>query len=501
MAQIANRTSTISRRLLLKSAAAAAALPFGLSGTASAQTRRYRLPWHRAFLGWFEQTSRELSQDADFALPYWDWTAEPRIPAEMFEGVLTPTDAAYFDRFSDFKAQFAQVVANLDCWKVITKSDGTFDYTSAYAQLLTRGMRTPSDLWFDMFEDPRGKLFFDLAHARGQGKLQPELDDNAKKAVSLPTLLDALAPKDFISFASPKTLQHATMAGFGILEGQPHNNVHRCIGGISAPPYGGGFMQANLSPVDPIFWLHHSNLDRIWDIWQRKQACQNSPSLPDGAPAKPGDKPLPGSDFVLWAGEPFLFFTDANGKPVQKATCGDYAEIGEFDYDYEPGSGDEVAAMAAAPAAPTSVRTFLAEMLTSVVSKASQARASINVPHALLGATANQPKLFARVTVAFKGPMHAVPLRLSVGRDLGPDASAPGFAGMLTIFGHHTMQGPVTFLVPLSAPMQTMRAQSALRADAPLRLTIAMAEGAGHADSHSGPDAGAEILAVAVEAH
>ena len=232
------------------------------------------------------------------------------------------------------------------------KSDGTFDYASPYAQLLTRGFRTPADLWFDMFEDPRGKLFFDLAHARGPTRLQPDLDDNAKKAVSLPTLLDALAPKDFLSFASPKALQHGTMAGFGILEGQPHNNVHRCIGGISSPPYGGGFMQANLSPVDPIFWLHHANIDRIWDVWERKQKGQNLPSLPDGAPAEPGDKPLPGSDYAQWAGEPFLFFTDAHGAPARKTTCGDYAEIGEFNYDYEPGSGDEVVSMAAAPASP-----------------------------------------------------------------------------------------------------------------------------------------------------
>ncbi len=552
MAQITNRTSALSRRLLLQSAAAVA-LSSGLSGPTRAQAKRYRrpnigssagkkslasyrkaiaamlalppsdarnwyrlaiahaldcphgnwwfLPWHRGFLGWFEQICRELSGDAEFALPFWDWTAEPRIPADMFEGVLTPSDSAYFDRFSDFKEQFAQAVASLDCWKVVTKSDGTFDYASPYAQLLTRGFRTPADLWFDMFEDPRGKLFFDLAHARGPTRLQPDLDDNAKKAVSLPTLLDALAPKDFLSFASPKALQHGTMAGFGILEGQPHNNVHRCIGGISSPPYGGGFMQANLSPVDPIFWLHHANIDRIWDVWERKQKGQNLPSLPDGAPAEPGDKPLPGSDYAQWAGEPFLFFTDAHGAPARKTTCGDYAEIGEFNYDYEPGSGDEVVSMAAAPASPAGVRTFLAEILTSAVNMARPARATVSMPHALLGETSSPSRFFARITVAFKGPMHAVPLRLSVGRDVGPSANAPGFAGMLTMFGHHTMQGPVTFLVPLSAPMRTMQAGRASRAEGLLPLTIAMGDAAGHIEGHSDSEAGAEILAVAVEMH
>src|SRR5215469_1650536 len=30
--------------------------------------------WHRGYLGYFEQTIRSLSDDPDFALPYWDWT-------------------------------------------------------------------------------------------------------------------------------------------------------------------------------------------------------------------------------------------------------------------------------------------------------------------------------------------------------------------------------------------------------------------------------------------
>jgi tyrosinase len=28
------------------------------------------LPWHRGYLGWFEQICRELSNDPAFALPY-----------------------------------------------------------------------------------------------------------------------------------------------------------------------------------------------------------------------------------------------------------------------------------------------------------------------------------------------------------------------------------------------------------------------------------------------
>src|SRR5580704_11642598 len=39
--------------------------------------------WHRGYLGYFEQTIRNLSGDDGFAMPYWDWTALPQIPDEM----------------------------------------------------------------------------------------------------------------------------------------------------------------------------------------------------------------------------------------------------------------------------------------------------------------------------------------------------------------------------------------------------------------------------------
>ena len=38
----------------------------------------YFLPWHRAYLLAFERICRQLSGNPSFALPYWDWTANPR---------------------------------------------------------------------------------------------------------------------------------------------------------------------------------------------------------------------------------------------------------------------------------------------------------------------------------------------------------------------------------------------------------------------------------------
>jgi tyrosinase len=53
--------------------------------------------------------------------------------------------------------------------------------------------------------------------------------------------------------------QRGTINAFEpLLENAPHNPVHDIIGNI---------MSTMHSPVDPIFWLHHANVDRLWVAW------------------------------------------------------------------------------------------------------------------------------------------------------------------------------------------------------------------------------------------
>jgi tyrosinase len=42
------------------------------------------LPWHRAYMLKFEEICRKLSGMSDFALPYWNWSANPSIPAAFW---------------------------------------------------------------------------------------------------------------------------------------------------------------------------------------------------------------------------------------------------------------------------------------------------------------------------------------------------------------------------------------------------------------------------------
>ena len=62
----------------------------------------------------------------------------------------------------------------------------------------------------------------------------------------------SLAVKDFIAFMGSGD-------GSGEVEYGPHNGVHVALGGT---------MGTFTSPLDPVFWMHHCNVDRLWAIWQ-----------------------------------------------------------------------------------------------------------------------------------------------------------------------------------------------------------------------------------------
>jgi len=55
-----------------------------------------------------------------------------------------------------------------------------------------------------------------------------------------------------------------------VLEDAPHNPVHDIIG---------NWMADMQSPTDPIFWLHHANIDRLWVAWVSAGGGRRMPSL------------------------------------------------------------------------------------------------------------------------------------------------------------------------------------------------------------------------------
>jgi tyrosinase len=52
------------------------------------------------------------------------------------------------------------------------------------------------------------------------------------------------------------------------LEDAPHNPVHDIIGNV---------MATMESPTDPVFWLHHANVDRLWTAWVKAGGGRRMP--------------------------------------------------------------------------------------------------------------------------------------------------------------------------------------------------------------------------------
>lgn len=398
--------------------------------------------WHRGYLGWFEQTLRDASGNPDFAIPYWDWTQSPRLPAGVFGNVLDPTNAAWSPYTQDF-----QTFYNL-MNPALTTLWSTFS-AAQLGQLNIRMMSTLPSLWSQVQGDPvNGGMFAPTVYARYPTAANPDLDKSTRDAVSAKKVLSGLAPVDFLKFNSGKTPSHNTDPGSttaGILEGSPHNLTHNYIGGYPYVPNSQiGFMASNLSPCDPVFFLHHSNMDRLWDVWTRKQQKAGQPTLPTGA------------DLTTYKNEPFLFYMDNQGRPVTQSTAGDYIDMARFNYDYEPGFGEQVVEQAHPPlvAAAPAPAPFIQGQTQAGIGK-------VAVPAALLRQQAAgqlaQP-LVAKITLP-RPASGAAPREFDVLINAPPGAAAaptesPNYAGTISFFGFMPgMSGDVTFIVPVPADL------------------------------------------------
>ena len=435
--------------------------------------------WHRGYIGYFEQIIRKLSNDPDFALPYWDWSKLPRIPPGMFDSVLTPTDRDYLPYTRDI-GTFTRFIqpAMRAYWGTLTKEQ--------LADQTQRGVMSFNDLWAGVTGAgvPGNAAFAATPKARYLSRQNPGFDAATAYDCSTGIVLSGLAPTSFyasdappqylqaLSFNSVRTTSHTVQPGgatwFSVLEGMPHNNAHNYIGGVGPwdpGPYGN--MTNFLSPVDPIFFLHHANMDRLWDIWTRKQQAMGLPFQPNA------------SDAPDYMKEPFRYFVDSSGSYLTDAKAADYFSTTVFDYDYAPGTGEEIIP---APGATTAVASASAERM-SVEASVQGNRATLTLPK-----MAAQARLVAAVTIqptGADGRAFDVLVNAPAGeKNIGPDS--PYFAGRVAFFGPstHRHDGGATFLVPLPHTQSGSRPRALATVAAtggPVNLTVVPAHGTGAA--------------------
>jgi tyrosinase len=151
-------------------------------------------------------------------------------------------------------------------------------------------------------------------------------------------LQTALTQADFSTFnpvnfgGNPTNFSHSGN-GPGQVEIVPHGSMHVAVGGQTG--WMGGF---NTAALDPIFWLHHANIDRLWEVWLNRNPGHRNPTQ------------------LQWLSRISFSFFDATQREVT-LRCSDVVDTSALDYTYDdisdplavPGPAARIEAAAAEP--------------------------------------------------------------------------------------------------------------------------------------------------------
>jgi tyrosinase len=155
--------------------------------------------------------------------------------------------------------------------------------------------RTPADPSNPLFVSQRGQGV-NAGYALPAGVTSPRF------AISRPLFTGAA---EFGGGQTPVLFQ-VFQGPTGRLEQTPHHDVHGRLGGWMGHP--------ETAAQDPIFWLHHANIDRLWVEWVR-QGRQD-----------PTD--------AAWLNQPFDFF-DIGGKRVTLTAAQVLDTVADLNYTYD----------------------------------------------------------------------------------------------------------------------------------------------------------------------
>jgi Common central domain of tyrosinase/Polyphenol oxidase middle domain len=249
----------------------------------------------------------------------------------------------------------------------------------------------------------------------------PGINQGAQLPESATTFDDAM---DFTNFASPAgsplSFGGAQVPGpvhfngvFGALESQPHNIVHVLVGGNN------GFMiDPNLAARDPVFWLHHANIDRLWNVWLAREGGRTNPTMGN------------------WPTQVFTFF-DENGQAVQLTGQQVVDSAQQLNYRYAEGRGDEPTPQGIEPSLPAapftdSKQRVLADKAVNARLRGARGSVAVTIPPG--------PEVLGRHTLVLEGIRFGRPgvyYEVYAGLPPGaqPDSKGPHYVGNIAIFG------------------------------------------------------------------
>lgn len=169
-------------------------------------------PFHRWYLYFYEKILGKLIGDNNFAIPYWNWDAKDgmQIPA-MFANPYSPL----YDKLRD--------------------------------------------------DDHQPPLKIDLNYSKSTPSLVGNKLLESNKRVMYTSMVCAKTPELF--FGKPYRGGMCQINQPGSMENQPHTQVHIWTGDPNQI-HGEDMGRFYSAGRDPIFYSHHANVDRMWNIWK-----------------------------------------------------------------------------------------------------------------------------------------------------------------------------------------------------------------------------------------
>jgi len=245
------------------------------------------LPWHRELLRRFEDALRDV-YGKNVTLPYWDWTdpesVNPDNPRAVFRDDFIGGNGDPAHEYAVTTGPFRKGV-----WQLAVHPEGGF-WARSKSLHITRNLGNPykalptqADVDAALAADEYDLPPFDLTSDRARSfrnALEGEFAANTMACGDDGWMGPRPAPP-----GTPGTSTRVTL----------HNLVHPWVGGVVSS---GEFRTARLgtmilstSPNDPVFFLHHANVDRIWAIWQTRRPGKTYQPR-SGQPGNNADSPM-----------------------------------------------------------------------------------------------------------------------------------------------------------------------------------------------------------------
>ena len=221
--------------------------------------------WHRIYMALFEQElyavanqianswpasgggiSKSAAQAAakNLRMPYWDWAAIPPSGQHVLPGAISGSTITIATQTG------TQTIPNPLFRYSFTQSEESALYYSPFNTW-------PATLRWPTSNNPDA-VSNEGAAVAAFDNIQGSLQDQVYQLMTSCT--------DYLHFSNTNAVGSTSCSNS--LEGI-HNTVHQNCGGPSSPNQPEGHMTyLSLASFDPIFWLHHSNVDRLFALWQ-----------------------------------------------------------------------------------------------------------------------------------------------------------------------------------------------------------------------------------------